>query len=50
MVQRCVEKVFEPFRIPAPELNLDDYNIDQFYDWLEVSPEVLQSCGHIGEN
>lgn len=47
MAYQCVTRVFEPFGIPAPNLDLEGCSIEQFYDWLEVSLEVQQSCGRI---
>lgn len=46
-MQKCVTQVFAPFGIPAPTMDLKGCNIDQFYDWIEGSLEVLKSCGRI---
>lgn len=51
MIRECVDRVFAPFGLPAPpphtHSELESCTIEHFYDSLEVSMEVMESCGRI---
>lgn len=44
VICECADRVFAPFGLPV---ELESYTIEHFCDWLEVSMEVLESCGRI---
>lgn len=42
VVQGCVDRLFQPFGLPPPPIDLESGTIEWFYDYLEVSMEVLE--------